>query len=241
MGDHFQVSSHGNALTETQQKHLHCEVSLLINSFIWTIYDCLVLFIYSLHIGWPLNSLMAGEELLQPPVCVSPAPSQIRLFIFQQRTSSRKKKTPNTQMSFVPVSLSVCMSLCLPLRKTWKENKIQAVRERSKQWWSPVHFITGTAQTGPAVSESSGCSHISCTHAQTCAVLYVTLVGAVCYRSGSVPSACLPTLHKPNNATLLGLLQLWPAAQWKKRRTWQGGKERCRKGHIWTTCQLCRY
>lgn len=67
------------------------------------------------------------------------------------------------------------------------------------------------------MSESSARSHISCTRAQTCAVLHVTLVGAVCYLSGSVPSACLPTLHKPSNATLLGLLQLWPAAQWKKR------------------------
>lgn len=36
MGDHFQVSSHGNALKETQKQHLHYQVSVLIlvNSFI---------------------------------------------------------------------------------------------------------------------------------------------------------------------------------------------------------------
>lgn len=55
-------------------------------------------------------------------------------------------------------------------------------------------------------------------HFRTCAELYVALVGAVYYLPGSVPSACLPALRKPNNATLLGLLPLWTAAQWKKRR-----------------------
>lgn len=33
MGDHFQVSSHGNDLKETQQKHLHYQLSVLVNSF----------------------------------------------------------------------------------------------------------------------------------------------------------------------------------------------------------------
>lgn len=34
MDDHFQVSSYGNDLKETQQKHLHYQLSVLVNSFI---------------------------------------------------------------------------------------------------------------------------------------------------------------------------------------------------------------
>lgn len=42
-------------------------------------------------------------------------------------------------------------------------------------------------------------------------------------------SACPP--HKPNNVTLLRLLEPWPAAQWKKRRrTYRGGKGRGKWG-----------
>lgn len=39
MADHFQVSSHGNALEETQQKHPHYRVLILLHSFIGATYD----------------------------------------------------------------------------------------------------------------------------------------------------------------------------------------------------------
>lgn len=68
MGDHFQVSSHGNDLKETQQKHLHYQLFVLGNSCIWTTYECLQSYPSIVYIL--VNSLMAGEELLQPPVCV---------------------------------------------------------------------------------------------------------------------------------------------------------------------------
>ena len=75
-------------------------------------------------------------------------------------------------------------------------------------------------------------SHVSCTLTHThravfylsgCCLLSVWL-GSLCL------SACPP--HKPNNATLLRLLQPWLAAQWKKRgrRTWRGGKGRGKWG-----------
>lgn len=83
-------------------------------------------------------------------------------------------------------------------------------------------------------------SHISCTLTHTHTQLYFTSVGAVCYPSGSVPSACLSAHHiNPIMLHCLGCSGLWPAAQWKKRRrTWRGGKGkgkvRKREGHTWT-------
>lgn len=177
------------------------------------------------------NAQMACEELLQHTqparinVCLSPAPSQMCLFRFRQRTSQHRDAVCTSQ--------SVCLHFFVSTSKKDLEGK-----ERPSRRWSPVHLITGTTRTGPAVSESLGCSHISRTRAQTCAELRVTLVGAVYYLSGSVPSACLPALHKPNNASPLRLLPLWTAAQWKKgRRTWWEERGTCRKGHIRAACQ----
>lgn len=131
-------------------------------------------------------------------------------------------------MLLVPVNLSSAL-LCVDLKERhWKEKRgPKMVMEPC----SPPHWHHPDWAGG--VTEFSLQPHF-----RTCAELYVALVGAVYYLPGSVPSACLPALRKPNNATLLGLLPLWTAAQWKKRRrTWQGGKGKCRKGHIWPACR----
>ncbi len=50
--------------------------------------------------------------------------------------------------------------------------------------------------TSPTVSESPVWQpHFLHSHTHTLTELYFTLVGAVCYPSGSVPSACLPAHH----------------------------------------------
>lgn len=134
MGDHFQVSSHGDALKETQEKHQHYQVSVLalINSFIWTTYDCLQSsFIHSLYIGWPLNSLMACEELLQHPVCVYKcvcvSSTKPNVSVYTKRTSSRKKEHPSTQMPFVPVSL--CLHFFVSTSKIDLEGKERGLND----------------------------------------------------------------------------------------------------------------
>lgn len=117
--------------------------------------------------------------------------------------------SPSTHM------IIFCWSVC--------ERKTSSSERGAKLWRSPV-LITGTTEAGSTVSGSPGrlaATFPGHTHTQLC----FTLVGAVCYPSGSVPfclSACPP--HKPNNATLLRLLRPWPVAQWKKRRTWRGGR-----------------
>lgn len=130
--------------------------------------------------------------------------------------------------------------LCLVLRERTRS------RERAGLWRSPVHPVSGTTVTGPAVSESQVwqphfCTlSLSLTHTQTalfylsgCCLLSVWL-GSLCL------SACPP--HKPNNATLLGLLGLlrrWPPARWKKEEgnvMRRKGKWKVRKGEgrTWT-------
>lgn len=105
---------------------------------------------------------------------------------------------------------SVCLSRSkhdTPLSSNWTESGVcektrSRERERAKLWRSPVHLITGTTVTSPTVSESPvwqphflhSLSHTRA-HTHTFTELCFTLVGAVCYPPGSVPSACLPAHH----------------------------------------------
>lgn len=154
---------------------------------------------------------MACEELLQHPACTykcvsaSSTEPNVSVYISTKNIMERKKEWPNTQIPFVSVSLSVCMSLCRPIRKTWKEKR------GPKGDGALFTSLLAPHRLG-RWCQSWVCSHISCTRAPTCVELYVTLVGAVYYLSGSVP-VCPPALHKPSNATVL---RLWTAAQWKK-------------------------
>lgn len=192
--------------------------------------------IHSLHIVWPLNSLMAGEELLKPPVCVSPAPSQIRLFIFQQRTSSRKKKTPNTQMSFVPVSLSVCTST------SKKEVERKQDPERGPNSDGAL-FISSLAprrlgRRCQRVRAAATFPALTLKRAR-CSMLPQWVQFVICLARFPLP-VCPPSTN-PITLPCSGRSSSGQPPSGKKRRTWRGGKERCRKGHIWTTCQLRRY
>lgn len=115
-----------------------------------------------------------------------------------------------------------------PLYLVLRERTRYRDREGAGLWWSPVHPVSGTTVTGPAVSESLVWQPHFCTlsHTQTHTLLYFTLVGAVCYPSGSVPSACLPAHHI--NPIMLHCSGCSGAGRQpngkKRRRTWWGGR-----------------
>lgn len=148
---------------------------------------------------------MKSEPKTQP-VCISvslsPAPSQMCLFIFRQRNIIEKKKKKNIPTHrcrlYRPVSLSVRLGQLL--RKTWTEPAMEPC--------SPHHWHHTDRAGG--VTESNRQPHfLSLRYLSGCRIICLARLP---------PPACLPALRKPANATLLGLLPLWTAAQWKKRR-----------------------
>lgn len=82
--------------------------------------------------------------------------------------------------------------------------------------------------TRPAVSGSPVWQpHFLYSHTHTYTELYFTLVGAVCYPSGSVPSACLPAHHI--NPIMLHCLACSGPGQLPSGKR-GGGHEKMRKG-----------
>lgn len=188
--------------------------------------------IHGVYVGLPLNSLMASKELLQHSIwpsvykCVWSSSEEGNDFVYiwgkehhQQKKKSRQSADAICTGQFLSTN-NTSFYLVLRKRSDWEE-KQDPEREdwvavescSSHHWhhsgWSNGVRVPSLAATFPALTNP-----------------YFTLVGAICYPSGSVPSACLP--HKPNNATLLRLLWLWPAAQWKKEEL----KRRKGKGKV---------
>lgn len=102
-----------------------------------------------------------------------------------------------TQLAPVSLSLHKWYSSSHLLRKQRSEcerkNKIWT--ERAKLWQSPVLSSLAPQWLAQQCQRARSGSHISCTLKHTLTELNFTLAGAVCYPSGSVPSACLPAHH----------------------------------------------
>lgn len=164
----------------------------------------------------------------------------IHLLIFEEKDISDNKKTPRERWRILCRPACLCVQtgnsslyLLVRVRSDWRRKQDPEMDGRvvmepcsSHHWhhsdWPNSVRAPGLAATFPAHTLNTH------THSHTHTALFY--LSGYCLLSFWLVALCLSACcppHKPNNATLLGLLRLWPAAQWKKkrRRTWKRKSE----------------
>lgn len=142
-----------------------------------------------------------------------------------------KEKNPTHRCRFSR-SASVCISLCLPLRKPWKENKSRSVREAqtvmepcSSHRWHHTDWAGGVREFGPQPHFLHSRSNVRAAlcYLSGCSLLSVWL-GSLCL-SAHPPRTqyCYPSRAAPALAS----------SPVEKERTWREGKGKLpKRSHV---------